>query len=325
MAEGPPRVALAVNPTSGQGRGARAGAAAADHLGAAGLDVRWLTGDDAPDLAARVRATLAGDRSTRPEALVVVGGDGMVNLGVNAVAGTSLPLGIVPAGTGNDIARALGLPTDDVAAAAGVLLQALADGSRRVVDAARCAWREPAGTSGSRWFAGVLGAGFDAIVNERANGWRWPRGRAKYVGAMLRELPVFRPRAYTIELDGEVWATPAMLVTVGNGPSYGGGMRVCPDAELDDGLVDVMVVEPLSRPEFLRIFPRVYAGTHVEHPAVTVRRARSVTVAAAQIVGYGDGERFGPLPMTIDVVPRALHVLAGHKADIPHRAEAREA
>jgi diacylglycerol kinase (ATP) len=188
------------------------------------------------------------------------------------------------------------------------------------VDAARCAWRVGGEPAPERWFAGVLGAGFDAIVNERANGWRWPRGRSKYVLAMLRELPVFRPRAYTIELDGEVWSTPAMLVAVGNGPSYGGGMRVTPDAHLDDGLLDVMVVEPVSRPEFLRIFPRVYAGTHVDHPAVTIRRARSVTVAAPGIVGYGDGERFGPLPMTMTAVPRALSVLAGHEADVPRPA-----
>ena len=97
---------------------------------------------------------------------------------------------------------------------------------------------------------------------------------------MLRELPVFRPGPYTLELDGEVWSTEAMLVAVGNGPSYGGGMRVSPDARLDDGLLDVIVVGPVSSAEFLRIFPRVYAGTHVDHPAVTVRRARSVTVAA---------------------------------------------
>jgi diacylglycerol kinase (ATP) len=316
-ADGPPRVALAVNPTSGQGRGARAGAAAQEYLAAAGLDVRPLTGDSAADLAARVQVALAEG----VEALVVVGGDGMVNLGVNATAGTPVPLGVVPAGTGNDVARALGLPVDDVVEAAGVVELALASGARQVVDAARCAWSEPDGSPGTRWFAGVLGAGFDAIVNERANGWSWPRGRAKYVAAMLRELPVFKPRAYTIELDGEVWATPAMLVAVGNSPSYGGGMRVCPDAELDDGLLDVMVVEPVSRPEFLRIFPRVYAGTHVDHPAVSIRRARSVTVAAAGIVGYGDGERFGPLPMTIDAVPRALHVLAGHQADVPHPAQ----
>ena len=158
---------------------------------------------------------------------------------------------------------------DDAAAAAEAVGLALATDARQVVDAARCAWREPDGSPAGRWFVGVLGAGFDAIVNERANRWRWPRGRAKYVAAMLRELPVFRPRAYTIDLDGEVWSTAAMLVAVGNGPSYGGGMRVTPDARLDDGLLDVMVVEPISRAEFVRIFPKVYAGTHVDHPAVT--------------------------------------------------------
>jgi diacylglycerol kinase (ATP) len=156
----------------------------------------------------------------------------------------------------------------------------------------------------------VLGAGFDAVVNERANAWSWPRGRARYIAAMLRELPVFTPRACTIDLDGEVWSTAAMLVAVGNGPSYGGGMRVTPDARMDDGLLDVMVVEPISRTQLLRIFPRVYAGTHVEHPAVTVRRARQVTVAARGIVGYGDGERFGPLPITCTAVRGALQILA---------------
>jgi diacylglycerol kinase (ATP) len=321
-----PRVALAVNPTSGQGRGARAGAAAARRLTDAGLDVAWLTGADAAELGVRVRAAVADG----VDALVVVGGDGMVNLGVSTVAGTGLPLGIVPAGTGNDVARALGLPVDDAEAAAEAVGLALATDARQVVDAARCAWREPDGTAAGRWFVGVLGAGFDAIVNERANRWRWPRGRAKYVAAMLRELPVFRPRAYTIELDGivgvgegegtQVWSTPAMLVAVGNGPSYGGGMRVTPDARLDDGLLDVMVVEPISRAELVRIFPRVYAGTHVDHPAVTIRRARSVTVAAPGIVGYGDGERFGPLPMTMEAVPGALQVLAGRPAEVPDPA-----
>jgi diacylglycerol kinase (ATP) len=138
---------------------------------------------------------------------------------------------------------------------------------------------------------------------------------------MLRELPVFRPRPYTIELDGEVWSTAATLVAVGNGPSYGGGMRITPDARLDDGLLDVMVAEPVSRVELLRIFPKVYQGTHVDHPSVTVRRARTVTVAAPGIVAYGDGERFGPLPMTIVAVPEALQVLTGDRADIPRPAD----
>jgi diacylglycerol kinase (ATP) len=173
------------------------------------------------------------------------------------------------------------------------------------VDAARCT-----GPGTDRWFAGVLGAGFDAVVNERANRWSWPRGRMRYNLAIARELPVFRPRDYELELDGVRHRTRAMLVAVGNGPSYGGGMQVVPDARLDDGLLDVMVLEPVSRLEFLRIFPRVYSGSHVSHPRVVLHRARSVRVEAAGIVGYADGERFGPLPLTSEVRPGALRLLA---------------
>jgi len=239
------------------------------------------------------------------DALVVVGGDGMVNLGVNAVAGTTVPLGIVPAGTGNDIARALGLPVSDWTGAADVIARGLTGGPVRLVDAACCT-----GPDTDRWFAGVLGAGFDAVVNERANHWSWPRGRMRYNLAIARELPVFRPRDYVLELDGQQHRTRAMLVAVGNGPSYGGGMQVVPQAVLDDGLLDVMVLEPVSRLEFLRIFPRVYSGTHVSHPRVLVHRARTVTVRAAGIVGYADGERFGPLPLVSEAIPGALHLLA---------------
>ena len=294
------RVGLAVNPTSGQGRGAQAGDQAARHLLAAGIEVTVLTGVDAGDLSRRIAAALG-----RIDALVVVGGDGMVNLGVNATAGTGTPLGIVPAGTGNDIGRALGLPVADWSGAADLVRRALATGATRRVDAARCT-----GAGTDRWFAGVLGAGFDALVNERANGWRWPRGRMRYNLAIARELPTFRPREYLIDLDGERHSSRAMLVAIGNGPSYGGGMRVLPDARMDDGLLDVMVLEPVSRLEFLRIFPRVYSGTHVSHPRVRLHRAREVCVQAAGIVGYADGERFGPLPLTSRVVPGALSLLA---------------
>ena len=294
------RVALAVNPTSGKGRGEAAGATAARALLAAGIEVTVLTGEDAADLARRMSAALGS-----VDGLVVVGGDGMVNLGVNAVAGTGVPLGLVPAGTGNDIARALGIPAADPAGAADLVRRTLAAGTCRPVDAARCT-----GEGTDRWFAGVLGAGFDAVVNERANGWSWPRGRLRYDLAIARELPVFRPRDYVLELDGVRHTTRAMLVAVGNGPSYGGGMRVVPDARTDDGLLDVMVLEPVSRLEFLRIFPRVYSGSHVSHPRVVLHRARTVSVSAPGIVGYADGERFGPLPLTSEVVPGALQLLA---------------
>jgi len=296
------RIALAVNPTAGKGRGARAGLQVTRQLRGAGLHVRVLVATNAAALARDAAAAVAGGL----DALVVVGGDGMVNLGVNAVAGTPTPLGIVPAGTGNDVARSLGVPTGDSAAAADLIRRGVdgAGGPRIGVDAVRCT-----GEHVDRWFAGVLAAGFDAVVNERANRWSRPRGRMRYNLAIARELPVFRPRRYVIDLDGECWETSAMLVALGNAPCYGGGMRVCPDARMDDGLLDVLVLEPVSRTEFVRIFPKVYSGRHVEHPRVVVRRARRVRVAADGIVGYGDGERFGPLPLCCETVPKALHVI----------------
>ena len=293
------RVALAVNPTAGRGRGLAAGAAVAARLAADGVDVLSLTAPDAAGLLAGARQEVAAGLDT----LVVVGGDGMVHLGVNAVAGTGCALGIVAAGTGNDIARELGLRVGDPAGAARDIVAAIGVGSVRAVDAARVAAPHDA------WFAGVLGAGFDALVNERANGWRWPRGHLRYDLAILRELRVLRPRDYVLELDGETWPVRAVLVVVANGPAYGGGMRVCPDARMDDGLLDVLVVAPVSRTAFLRIYPRVYAGTHLTDPRVTLRRARRVRVATDDIVAYADGERLGALPVTVEAVPEALRVL----------------
>ena len=112
----------------------------------------------------------------------------------------------------------------------------------------------------------MLAAGFDAVVNERANQWRWPKGPMRYNLAIMRELPVFRAIPYVLELDGTRMETEAMLVAVGNGPAYGGGMRVTPDASFDDGLLDVLVLHKISTAEFLRVFPTVFKGTHTSHP-----------------------------------------------------------
>ncbi|MBI4942686.1 MAG: sphingosine kinase [Actinobacteria bacterium] len=300
------RLGVAVNPTSGRGRGAAHGAVVERALAAAGADVVHLVGSDAVDLAARVAAALP-----TLDALVVVGGDGMVHLGANAVAGTTTPLGIVAAGTGNDTAIGLGLPVHAPDDAARVVLDALDAGAYRDIDAARVTRAGSAGGADDvRWFAGVLGLGFDAVVNERANRMRWPKGRRRYDVAIALELPVFRPREYTLRLDGAVHDTRAMLVAVANGRSYGGGMNVCPDALFDDGLLDVLVVEPVSRLEFVRIFPKVFSGTHVTHPKVRIERAARVEIAAAGIVGYGDGERMQPLPVTVECVRSALRLLA---------------
>ena len=295
----PGRLGLIVNPTSGKNTGARVGTEAHTLLRAAGVDIVDLSAADARGAMEKGRAAIA----TRGiDTLVVAGGDGMVHLGANLCAGTEVPLGVIAAGTGNDVARELGLPVRDAAKA---VERILAGGTRRV-DAARHVMP----TGEERWFVGVLAAGFDAVVNERANQWRWPKGAMRYNLAILRELPVFRAIPYVLELDGRRVETEAMLVAVGNGPSYGGGMRVTPDAAFDDGLLDVLVLHRISTPEFLRVFPTVFKGTHTSHRAVEVLRARSVRLEARGIVSYADGERFAPLPLMLEAVPGALTVLA---------------
>ncbi len=295
----PQRLGIVVNPTSGKNTGARVGHEALTLLRAAGVELLDLSAADGRGAMERGRAAIA-DRAV--DALVVVGGDGMVHLGANLCAGTEVPLGIIAAGTGNDVARVLGLPVRDAAKA---VERVLSGGTRRI-DAAR----QTTPTGEEKWFLGVLAAGFDAVVNERANTWRWPKGQMRYNLAILRELPLFRAIPYRLVLDGREVRTDAMLVAVGNGPSYGGGMKVTPDAVLDDGLLDVLVLHRISTPEFLRVFPRVFTGAHVTHPAVEILRAREVRLEATGIVAYADGERFGPLPMTVQAVPGALTVLA---------------
>ncbi len=294
--DAPRRLAVVVNPTSGGGRGARLLVDVLGRLGAAGTSVDVVRGRDAAEASALLAAAVDAIAGP-PDGVVAVGGDGLVNLAVQAVAGTGVPLGIVPAGTGNDVARALGIDHRRPLAA----LDAVLTGHTRAVDLGR---------TGGRWFAGVLGSGFDSMVNERANRMSWPRGRRRYDLAILAELRTFRPLPFVLTLDGEEWHTDAMLVAVGNGSSYGGGMRVCPGATMDDGLLDVTVVGPLSTPEFLRVFPRVFRGSHVEHRAVTVRRARTVALSSPGVTAYADGERVGELPVACEAVPAALRTFA---------------
>ena len=329
MSDGGRRIGLLVNPTSGTGRGATIGRQAAEELRALGHDVVVLRESSAHAATAAVRRAIDASGTAALDALVVVGGDGAVHLGVNAVAtdqsssSPRVPLGIVPAGSGNDLARSLGLPLEP-AAAVEAIDGCLRAGCDYAVDAVRVSTAGDGGgygtgheeTSGrwQQWAAGVVSAGFDAVVNERANRWGWPRGRARYNLAIARVLPTYRPRRYRVTLDGEPWTVDALLLAVGNTTSYGGAMRIAPDASPTDGLLDVVVVGPVSLPRFVRLFPRVYAGTHVAIEGVEVRRAAVVEIGLADeragIVSFGDGERLGPLPLRLEAVPRAVSVLA---------------
>jgi diacylglycerol kinase (ATP) len=286
-------IALLTNPTAGKGRGGKARAAVLERLRGAGLSVRDLSGQDADEALDLARAAVQDG----VEALVVLGGDGMVHLGVQAVAETGTPLGIIPAGTGNDVARYFDLPRKDPVAAAEAVIR----GTTRKVDLAK---------SGSKYFATVLCAGFDALVNERANRMTWPKGQMRYNIATLSELRVFRPLHYTLDLDGKELSIEAMMVSVGNGPSFGGGLRITEGALLDDGMLDVVIIKPMSRRSLVRTYPKLFKGTHTSHPQYEHHLVRSVTIAAAGITTYADGERFGELPLTVECAPGALVVYA---------------
>lgn len=289
------QVTLLVNPTAGHGRAARLVDPVREQLRAGGLDVAVARGRHAEHSLDLAHAAV--EQGTG--ALVVLGGDGMCHLALQAVAGTTTPLGIIPAGTGNDLAATVGMPIDPRTAARTVA-EAVRQDRTRKIDAA---------TAAGRWWGGVLCAGFDSAVNERANAMRWPAGPRRYDLAILAELARLHTETFTLTLDGQPWQVEATLVAVGNGPRYGGGLRICPQARIDDGLLDVTVVGPVSRVELVRVKPRVRRGDHITHPAVTVRQARQITLAAPGVTAYADGERVGALPVTATCVPGALRVL----------------
>jgi diacylglycerol kinase (ATP) len=300
------RLVVAINPTASFGKGKDVGPAVVQTLRALGHDVTSLQEPDFEQLMASAAKAVA----TKPHAFIVVGGDGMVNLGTNIVAGTKVPLGIVPSGTGNDMARGLGIPFDNTEAAIDVLAEALGRPAR-VIDAALVHFADAdTGAPAERWFACVLSAGFDAIVNERANSMEHPKGPSRYLLALALELIKLKPIQYRLVLDGNEMTTTGALVSVGNNISLGGGMKVTPDALVDDGLLDVLVVQALSRISFLRVFPRVFKGTHVTDPRVAIYRAKKIRIESDGVVAYADGERIAALPIDIEVVPGALRVLA---------------
>ena len=294
----PPALALVVNPTSGKGRGEAYGDRARAVLEQSGCDTRLVIGRDADEAAKKARAALDDDAG----ALVVVGGDGMVSLGLQLVAGTGKPLGVIPAGTGNDVARFLGLPLRDPEAAARIVVA----GHTAAFDLGCISGP---GALAPRWFGTVLACGLDSKVNERANRMRRPKGQSRYTLALLAELPPFKAIHFALDADGARTELNGMLVAVGNGPSYGGGMRICPQADVHDGRFQITLVDQVSKPTLLRIFPRVFSGRHVEHPKVSVRHAAAVELSAAagQTVSiWADGEWAGVLPAHVETVPGAL-------------------
>jgi diacylglycerol kinase (ATP) len=276
------------NPAAGDGSAASVANAVVAAAVSAGHDVTLSL----PESEAGTNAALRHALQTEVDRVIVVGGDGIVHLAVNALATTPVVLGIVPIGTGNDGARALGLPSAP-AAAIEAALQPAVD-----VDAIR---------TEHGWALTVATVGFGVGVNKRANRLRWPRGAAVYKRATLEELPGLRPLPLTLIVDGVSHEVSVTLIAVGNGAYFGGDMQICPAADPFDGLLDVTVVGKLGRVELLRFFPTVFTGTHLAHPQVSTYRGRVIELRGPAEL-WADGEPMGLLPVTLEAIPRALRI-----------------
>lgn len=285
---------VVVNPAAGRGRTLKLLPRLVAAIADAGLDaeVRLSTSPDDP-------VAIARDAFARDRVVVACGGDGLVSHLAGAAAGTGGTLALLPTGSGNDFARNIGLDHTDPFAALDVLVT----GEVATVDL---------GKVDGRWFCCVASTGFDAEANRWANGVQRLSGTALYVAATFRTLATYHPRAFRLTVDGEAHEMEAWLLAVGNATSYGGGMKVVPGARLDDGVLDATVVGPVSRAEFVRTFPRVFKGTHVEHPMVQTFRGTRFELASTDgepLPVFADGEPVGELPVVVESVPGALSVI----------------
>jgi diacylglycerol kinase (ATP) len=293
-----PGLVVVANPTAGRGRAGRVIGKVTTGLHTLGVPHEIRISESAEDLERSARSA-AEDGA---EVVAALGGDGTVSLAANGIFGTGAALAALPAGTGDDFATAIGAGKLDTA------IELLANPKTVDLDVAEV-------TTGAtrRRFVNIAGAGFDSEVNETANAMtRRLGGTGTYIAALLKTLSRFSAARFTIDVDGERLELDGMLVEVGSGRSTGGGMKVLPGAWMNDGLLDVCVVEGLSKPAFLRAFPRVYLGTHTTHPKVRMLAGTRIQVEAdRRMLVYADGERVGALPAIFQVLPAALPVVVG--------------
>lgn len=280
---------LAINPASGRGKARHRAEIAQRLLEDSGIETHSIQGDCLEDFRAKLLTAL---KENAVSGVIAFGGDGFIHEIIQHIAPRSIALGVIPCGTGNDFARSLGIHSLSL----HQQIEIIASTQPRKLDLGRV---------GQKWFAAILSTGFDALVNERANQMKWPKGRLKYNLAMIEKLILLRPHRYRIKMDQEIVDVDATLITIANGSSYGGGMKVCPQATLDDARFDVMILKKVSRLELLKVFPKVYFGKHVGHPAVSFYRCESIEIEGSG-TSYADGESIATLPLSAQCVPGAL-------------------
>ena len=280
---------ILVNPHSGRGKSLAIANELSLHSPSFGFRSEIVLGDSAVKSLDLLRQKLMN----KPDLVLVIGGDGLFNLALQVIAETGIPLFVVPAGTGNDFARSSGFLATDPQTIWGVITTK----QPGPIDLAL--------VNKSRWYGQIMSTGFDSTVNRRANKFRLIKGQMKYNLATILELPKFKPLRYEIAIDGKSIHTDAMMVTIGNGPSYGGGMQILPQAKRDDGLLDIMVIRPVSKFELLKVFPKVFEGKHVSHPAIDFYTGREIAIIS-KALAYADGEYFGEGSLKVEVKPATL-------------------
>ncbi len=285
---------LLANPKSGTGKAAKYLELISEEFKKNHVQIVSILADSTEATSKKLQEVLSG----QVDAVMAIGGDGAVHLAIQELALSNIPLYVLPCGTGNDFARTGGPLDLDVTRAVKRMLET----SPVEIDLGRTE-----SEIGTRWFGQVLSTGFDSLVNERANRFSFVKGQIKYTIATLLELPLFRPYRYEMVTPGGTRKIPAMLIAVANGASYGGGMLICPSADRRDGLFEVMVLHPVSKVELLKVFPKVFKGKHVSHPAVEFIKVAKLTLES-NAIAYADGEKIGSLPINIEIVPKALRV-----------------
>lgn len=289
---------VVVNPAANRGRGNLVGDqafAAFREMGIPTIDLSSSSAELARELARGKRDDIQG--------IVAIGGDGTSQLGVNLAMELNLPLGLIPAGSGNDQVRELGISLSDPAGAAFNIAESIT--KPRLVDVM---WVET--DYRKFWSLGSISAGFDAQCAETANSLVWPKGPNSYVAAMLIELPKFKPIHYRVIADGKEREFDAMLCGVANVKNFGGGMKISPQSEFTDGELEVFILHKVSRAKLLQIFPKVYQGEHVKYKEVEIFKAREIRIENAGYPMTCDGEIIGPAPFSVSVRPGGLSLLS---------------